>query len=212
MIEAILFDNDGVLVDTEPVYIRACIEAAREAGHTVTADDYVRLTMTQGLSIYGELGLKEADINSLRKKRDTRYGELLAGQDLVFPGVRETIAALGARLRLAVVTSSYKPYFDQIHCDSGLLEHFEFVLTREDFVNSKPNPEPYRRGLERLGMDGTRCLAVEDSTRGVASAVEAGIPCVAVPTDLTKDGDFSRALRIVEKIEDVVDVVDEMTG
>lgn len=212
MIEAILFDNDGVLVDTEPVYIQACIDAAATVGHTVTADDYVRLTMTQGQSIYHELGLDGEALDELREKRDTGYGELLAEQDLVLPGVREAIPLLANRLRLAVVTSSRKPFFDQIHRHSSFLTHFEFVLTREDFEKSKPDPEPYLRGLQRLGLEGTSCLAVEDSPRGVASAVDAGMRCVAVPTELTQSGDFGRAYRVVETIDDVIGVVDEMVG
>ena len=211
MIEAILFDNDGVLVDSEPVFVQACIDAARMVGYTVTADDYVRLTMTLGQSIYQELGLSDGEIEALRKKRDTGYGELLAERDLVLPGVREAVAALAERLRLAVVTSSRKPFFEQMHRRSELLPHFDFVLTREDFEKSKPDPEPYRCGLQRLGIEAESCLAIEDSPRGVASAVDAGIRCIAIPTELTRGGDFSRAFRVVERMDDVIDVVDELS-
>ena len=179
MIEAILFDNDGVLVDSEPVFIEACIETAATVGRTVTAEDYVRLTMIGGRSIYSELDLAPEAIDALREKRNARYGELLSQRDLVMPRVRETVGARAEKLRLGVVTSSQKPFFDQLHRHSGLLDHFEFVLTRENFVASKPDSEPYLRGLERLGLPGDSVLAVEDSPRGVISATDAGMRCVA---------------------------------
>lgn len=211
MIEAILFDNDGVLVDSEPVFIEACIETAATVGRTVTAEDYVRLTMIGGRSIYSELDLAPEAIDALREKRNARYGELLSQRDLVMPRVRETVGALAEKLRLGVVTSSQKPFFDQLHRHSGLLDHFEFVLTRENFVASKPDPEPYLRGLERLGLPGDSVLAVEDSPRGVISATDAGMRCVAIPTELTREGDFSRAYRKADRIDDLIEIVRGLT-
>ena len=211
MIEAILFDNDGVLVDSEPVFIEACIETAATVGRTVTTEDYVRLTMIGGRSIYSELDLAPEAIDALREKRNARYGELLSQRDLVMPRVRETVGALAEKLRLGVVTSSQKPFFDQLHRHSGLLDHFEFVLTRENFVASKPDPEPYLRGLERLGLPGDSVLAVEDSPRGVISATDAGMRCVAIPTELTREGDFSRAYRKADRIDDLIEIVRGLT-
>ena len=211
MIEAILFDNDGVLVDSEPVFIEACIETAATVGRTVTAEDYVRLTMIGGRSIYSELDLAPEATDALREKRNARYGELLSQRDLVMPRVRETVGALAEKLRLGVVTSSQKPFFDQLHRHSGLLDHFEFVLTRENFVASKPDPEPYLRGLERLGLPGDSVLAVEDSPRGVISATDAGMRCVAIPTELTREGDFSRAYRKADRIDDLIEIVRGLT-
>lgn len=211
MIEAILFDNDGVLVDSEPVFIEACIETAATVGRTVTAEDYVRLTMIGGRSIYSELDLAPEAIDALREKRNARYGELLSQRDLVMPRVRETVGALAEKLRLGVVTSSQKPFFDHLHRHSGLLDHFEFVLTRENFVASKPDPEPYLRGLERLGLPGDSVLAVEDSPRGVISATDAGMRCVAIPTELTRVGDFSRAYRKADRIDDLIEIVRGLT-
>tara|TARA_Y100000588_G_scaffold388295_2_gene488170 strand:+ start:676 stop:1311 length:636 start_codon:yes stop_codon:yes gene_type:complete len=211
MIEAILFDNDGVLVDSEPVFIEACIETAATVGRTVTAEDYVRLTMIGGRSIYSELDLAPEAIDALREKRNARYGELLSQRDLVMPRVRETVVALAEKLRLGVVTSSQKPFFDQLHRHSGLLDHFEFVLTRENFVASKPDPEPYLLGLERLGLPGDSVLAVEDSPRGVISATDAEMRCVAIPTELTREGDFSRAYRKADRIDDLIEIVRGLT-
>ena len=211
MIEAILFDNDGVLVESEPVFIEACIETAATVGRTVTAEDYVRLTMIGGRSIYSELDLAPEAIDALREKRNARYGELLSQRDLVMPRVRETVVALAEKLRLGVVTSSQKPFFDQLHRHSGLLDHFEFVLTRENFVASKPDPEPYLLGLERLGLPGDSVLAVEDSPRGVISATDAEMRCVAIPTELTREGDFSRAYRKADRIDDLIEIVRGLT-
>ena len=85
------------------------------------------------------------------------------------------------------------------------------MLTRENFVASKPDPEPYLRGLERLGLPGDSVLAVEDSPRGVISATDAGMRCVAIPTELTRVGDFSRAYRKADRIDDLIEIVRGLT-
>ena len=81
---------------------------------------------------------------------------------------------------MGIVTSSQRVHSDAIHNQSALLPYFEFVVTREDFVHGKPAPDPYLEGLRRIKLDRQVCLAVEDSERGLLSAVAAGLQCVVV--------------------------------
>ena len=104
---------------------------------------------------------------------------------------------------MGIVTSSRKDHFEIIHDRSGLLTYFDFVVASGDFSNSKPHPEPYLIGIERCGYPAHECLAIEDSERGVLAAKRAGVTCWAIPSAMTKDGDFSKADRVLESIEDV---------
>jgi len=87
------------------------------------------------------------------------------------------------------------------------LTYFDFVLTAADFVNLKPDPEPYLRAIERSGMAPESCMAIEDSERGLISAKAAGIRCIVVPTALTRRGNFSSADRVCETIADILTIL-----
>jgi HAD superfamily hydrolase (TIGR01509 family) len=129
----------------------------------------------------------------LRAARDRRYIELVTGEDVAIPGVGDIVPALARRYRLAIVTSSERGPFARTHARTGLLEHFELVLAHGDYVRGKPDPDPYLRAVERLGVDPDRCLVIEDSERGLRSAKAAGLRCWVIPSGLTAGGSFGAA-------------------
>ena len=155
MFDAILFDNDGVLVDTEHLYFRANQETLAGIGVDLDAAAYVQLFLREGTGAWHlarERGLGPADVDALRAARDRRYFELVTGADVVIPGVAEIVPALARRYRLAIVTSSEPGPFARTHARTGLLQHFELVLAQGDYARSKPEPDPYLRAVERLGV------------------------------------------------------------
>ncbi len=83
----------------------------------------------------------------------------------------------------------------------------EFVLTREDYNHSKPHPEPYLTGLKRLGATATETLVVEDSARGLNSAVAAGIDCAVVHNEFTKSYNFSQATHRIQTLSELKDTI-----
>jgi beta-phosphoglucomutase-like phosphatase (HAD superfamily) len=101
------------------------------------------------------------------------------------------------------VTTSRREHFDIIHRASGLLQYFAFILTREDYEKSKPDPEPYLRGLEKTGVERSECIVIEDSKRGLTAATRAGLRCLVIPTALNRDDDFSEAHMVLNTITDV---------
>jgi beta-phosphoglucomutase-like phosphatase (HAD superfamily) len=90
-----------------------------------------------------------------------------------------------------------------MHRASWLLGYFDFILTREDYSASKPDPEPYRTACARAGLHPGRCLAIEDSERGVTSAARAGLAVAAIPGDLNRGGDFGAARWLLDSIIDL---------
>ena len=118
-----------------------------------------------------------------------------------------TLAALRPRFAMGIVTSSRSDHFTTIHRRTGLLEFFDFVLTSEDYAESKPAPDPYLAGIARTGCAPAECLAIEDAPRGLAAARAAGIDCWVIPTDLSRPADFSAAARILNNVHDVAELL-----
>ncbi|RII25722.1 MAG: HAD family hydrolase [Geobacter sp.] len=197
MFDGIFWDNDGVLMETEHLYYRANAEALALAGVELTLDDFRRISLRQGESVLTLAGSSEEE---LRRVRDERYFRLLGEEARVIPGVRETLGQLHGRLPMAIVTSCRRENFLQMHRASGLLGYFDFILTREDYGASKPDPEPYRTACARAGLDPGRCLAIEDSERGIIAAARAGLAVVAIPGQMNHGGDFGAARWLLDEI------------
>lgn len=202
MFDGIFWDNDGVLMETEHLYYQANAEALSLAGVELSIEDFRRISLRQGESVLG-LAPSGCDAAELRQVRDQIYFRLLGEESRVFPGVRDTLDQLHGRLPMAIVTSCRLDNFLQMHRKSGLTGYFNFILTREDYGASKPDPEPYLTACTRAGLHPDRCLAIEDSERGVASATSAGLVVAAIPGDMNRGGDFSTARWLLDSIQEL---------
>lgn len=205
----ILFDHDGVLVDTEFWYYRAGERALADVGFRLDKDQYLR-DMSQGLGTWAQAraaGIDEVTIGRQRRVRDSYYQEYLRTEAIEIDGVVEALAELSKHVRMAIVTTARRADFDLIHEKRRIRQFMEFVLVREDYGRSKPDPEPYLTGLRRFGAAGEETLVVEDSSRGLNSAVAAGIDCAVVHNDFTQGQDFSRATYRIGKLSELKEIV-----
>ncbi|MDQ1646534.1 MAG: hypothetical protein QOJ50_2718 [Cryptosporangiaceae bacterium] len=205
----ILFDHDGVLVDTEFWYYRAAERALAEIGLTLDTDRYVR-DMNRGLGTWAQAraaGVDEHTISRQREARNAYYQEYLRTEAIEVDGVVEMLADLSQYVRMAIVTTAKRMDFEIIHEKRHLEQFMEFVLVREDYEFAKPHPEPYLTGLTRLGATKEETLVVEDSARGLNSAVAAGIDCAIVYNDFTKTHDFSHASHRIESLAELKDII-----
>ncbi len=206
MFDGIFWDNDGVLMETEHLYYRANAAALAQAGVELTLEEFCRISLRQGesvLELAAGSGRSGSDAAELRRVRDNIYYRLLGEEARVIPGVRDTLARLHGQLPMAIVTSCRRENFLQMHRESGLLGYFDFILTREDYGASKPDPEPYRTACVRAGLPPGRCLASEDSERGVTAAVRAGLVVAAIPGELNRGGDFGAARWLLDGIPEL---------
>jgi beta-phosphoglucomutase-like phosphatase (HAD superfamily) len=188
MIRAILFDSDGVLVDTEKMYYEATRMAFAAAGVSLTpeiwANGYLGRSKTSR-KIAERIGIAPAIIDKVLERRDGVFWADIALGVQVMPHVRETLAVLAANFRLAVVTGAPRKRFDRIHESTGLVNFFEAIIARDENDEAKPSPQLYLNALKVLGLNADECIAVEDSPRGAISAAAAGIKCCIIPTFLT---------------------------
>lgn len=206
----ILWDNDGVLVDTEGLYFRATQEALRMVGIHLTAEQFKEISLRRGESAFvlaAEHGITDDEIARRRAGRDRRYAELLGSQSWAIDGAEEVLRSLHGQVRMGVVTSARKVHFETAHASTGLRQYLDFVLTREDYQHTKPYPEPYLTAMARHDLRPKDCIVVEDSERGLAAATAAGLPCLIVLSDWSRDADFSGAAQVLESIREVPDVV-----
>ncbi|MGN6610207.1 MAG: HAD family hydrolase [Angustibacter sp.] len=201
----VLFDHDGVLVDTERWYFEAGRLALAEVGVSLELEQYLR-DMSDGRGTWAQAraaGVDERVISRLRQRRDAIYQHLLRTQSIEIEGVAEVLALLAGRVRMAVVTTAKRADFDLIHADGRLTRYLELVLVREDYDRAKPHPEPYLTALARLGARADEALVVEDSARGLRSAVAAGIDCAVVHHDFTAAQDLSAATHRIGRLSEL---------
>ena len=213
MLKAILWDNDGVLVDTEGLYFRACREALARVDIELSQARFVDLFLkkSEGLRrVASEHGLGSEDLQPVVAWRNARYTELLQQGVPVIKGVPEALAQMHGKVRMGIVTSSRREHFQIIHASTGLLPFFAFALVREDYQHSKPDPEPYLTAMQQNNLQADECVVVEDSDRGLRAANTAGVRCIAIPQGLTADLNFSDAFRVLENISQLPPVIDQL--
>jgi HAD superfamily hydrolase (TIGR01509 family) len=206
MIKAILWDNDGVLVETEHLYFQATQHVLRGVGIQLTEAQYIELFLVKGKGAWHlaeEQGVAPRDIDRLREERNALYGRWLGEAPSLVRGVAGVLDTLHGKYVMGIVTSSRKDHFDLIHRSTGLLKYFDFVLTASDYTRVKPHPDPYLLAVEKSGFDREACMAIEDSERGLESALRAGVRCIVVPTALTGRGVFLGAHRVLASVTEL---------
>ena len=211
MIKAIFWDNDGVLVDTEKLYYRANREIFSEIGINLTKELYLENFLVKSKGIWflaAQKGLDENQIKQLREERNRRYATLLEREPIFIKGVEETLKFLHGKFLMGIVSSSRKEHFDIIHKKSNLLQYFDFTLTSEDFTEPKPSAKPYLKALEITGFHENECIAIEDSERGLKSALGAKLKCYVIPTPLTKNSNFYGAAKLLKNATEVLNLLD----
>jgi len=209
----LLFDHDGVLVDTEFWYYKAGERALADIGVALDKDQYLRDT-NQGLGTWAQAraaGIDEQTISRQRESRDEYYQEYLRTEAIEIEGVVEALAELSRYVRMAIVTTAKRVDFELIHEHRNVRQFMDFVLVREDYKLSKPHPEPYLTGLKRFGAGKEETLVVEDSSRGLNSAVAAGIDCAIVYNGFTKAQDFSQASYRIDALMELKDIILDVT-
>jgi len=203
--EYILFDNDGVLVETEKWYYEASIRALSELGVELSFQEYMEV-MTSGGGVWGKalsMGISQATIDATRDRRNTYYQEYLHSKDLIIEGVHETLETLSKHFKMGIITTSRRVDFEIIHNGRGIVDFMDFVLCEGEYPRAKPYPDPYLKGLDLFKVQKEQAIIVEDSERGLRSAVSADIECVIVHNDFTKTQDFSKAHHRVDRITDL---------
>ena len=183
-IEAVVFDLDGVIVDSEHVWDGVREELARERGgrwHERAQADMMGMSSTEwSRYMHDVVGLAETpeEINDEVVRRMLgRYAEDLP----LIDGAVEAVERLADAFRLAVASSSNRPLIDAVLAASGLAGRFEATVSSEEVARGKPAPDVFVEAARRLGVEPARCAAIEDSGNGIRAAHAAGMRVIAIP-------------------------------
>jgi HAD superfamily hydrolase (TIGR01509 family) len=207
LIRAIVFDFDGLILDTEEPIYRSWLEVYEAHGEDLPFDRWV-LTVGSTDSVFHpqhhleeKLGRPLAE-EVLTRRRDRRTEMILANH--VLPGVVQRLdEAREIGLKLGVASSSTREWVSGHLARLGILDRFDCLRCRDDVANAKPEPDLYLAVLACLGVGAGESVAIEDSPNGVAAAKRAGMKCVAIPNSITARLDLSHADLILNSLAEL---------
>ena len=213
-IDAVIFDMDGLLLDSEVLAIQSLRDAGRSLGVDLPVEfchrmigtplDHCRALVMErfgpGFPLDRYFALQEAQLETL----------VASGRLALKGGVAELLDGLDAHgIPRAIATSSSRVRTDHHLGLVGIAGRFEHIVTRDDVARGKPNPDPFLKAASLLGVAPARCLALEDSHNGVRAAHAAGMRVVMVPDLLAPTDEISRiAHRIVDSLHDVLAMIE----
>ena len=208
-IRAVVFDLDGVLLDSEHVWDEVREALARERGgrwHRRAQADMMGMSSPEwSRYMHDVIGLAEApeEISAeVVRRMDARYAESLP----LIDGAVEAVRRVAGSFRLALASSSNRPLIDTVLESSGLAALFETTVSSEEVPSGKPAPDVFLEATRRLGVEPGACAAVEDSGNGIRSARAAGMRVVAIPNRRYPPPEDVLALADV-----VLDSIDDLT-
>lgn len=206
-VRALIFDFDGLIIDTESPLYDAWRVLYHEHGHDLELSTYVECvgSTTQRFDpaehLCGLVGAEpEPTVAEMQQRHREHVRVALDGQETL-PGVRERLdEARSQGLPLAIASSSTSDWIHPWLERLGLTEYFSVIRTRDQVSQAKPSPELFLTASEQLGVAPEDAVVFEDSHHGLQAAHAANIPCVAIPNRVTAHSDFSKAALILESL------------
>ncbi len=207
LIRALVFDFDGLILDTEEPVYRSWLEVYQAHGEELPFERWVQIVGSTTIGFHPQHHLEERLGRPLPKEvLDRRIGrrtELVLAQQLM-PGVGPLLDAARERaLKLGVASSSAAEWVRGHLARLAILERFDCLRCRDDVVHVKPEPDLYLAVLDCLGVAAPEAIAIEDSPNGVAAAKRAGMWCVAIPNTITARLDLSQADLLLSSLAEV---------
>jgi HAD superfamily hydrolase (TIGR01509 family) len=205
MINTVIFDLDGLLADTERLHCQAYQMAFAERGVDLSTRDYAEHWIRLGKGIVDWVELRGLDFDplALRMRKSQHYLDLLQSSLQPMDGALEILDRLRGKFRIALASSSFRDAVDGVLVGLGIEPYFQTIVSGLDVTRVKPAPDIFLRAATLLGVEPAECLVFEDAEKGVIAAHRAGMRCIAVPNDLTRHHDFSKATRICASLREV---------
>jgi HAD superfamily hydrolase (TIGR01509 family) len=207
MIRAVIFDFDGLILDTEEPVFRSWVEVYEEHGEQLPFERWVEIVGSTTIGFHPQHHLEELIGRPLPQevldRRVGRRAEYVQAKELL-PGVLQHLEeARTLGLKLGVASSSTSDWVKGHLARLGILDRFHCLRCRDDVANVKPAPDLYLAVLECLGVTAAEAFAIEDSPNGITAAKQAGLRCVAIPNTITAGLDLSRADVVLGTLSEV---------
>ena len=206
MIQALIFDLDGTLANTEMLHFKAWREALLQNGvGEFTLEDFLRYVGTSNEKVandYIQSDWIKKSQKELITEKQTLYMDLIPEVELC-TGAREILERFYGKMSLAVASSSHEKEVRAILEIHELISYFPVILGGDMVQKRKPDPEIYVKSAGLLGVEPQECLAFEDSSSGLNAAKNAGMKTIVVPNEFTREHDFTGADSIVDNLAQV---------
>lgn len=209
MIQTVIFDMDGVIVDTEPVHHYAYHEHFKELNIDVTPEMYASYTGNSTRNIFQKLKERfdlQADVEDLILRKRHLFNEAFDTKEDLFliEGVEDLIKDLHKNgMQLILASSASKTTIDRVFNRFDLHQYFTHKVSGEDFPKSKPHPAIFEHAASLSLAPKESCIVIEDSTNGIQASVSAGIFCVGYNSFHSKDQDLSKANTVVQHFNEL---------
>ena len=218
MITSVIFDMDGTIFSTEPIYFKCYQMAAEPMGLKFTFELFescIGMSVEDSSRLVKNYFGRDVDVKYLYDQCARNVDAYFDSHTVPFkPCAKETIEYFHKRgLKLGMATSNISRWVDILLEKGGLKGYFSSIVTFDHVSNPKPDPEVYLRSAQNLGADVSQCLAIEDSVAGATAAISAGMRTVVVP-DLKQPNSFVRAnaFRIYKSLCDMQREMEELLG
>ena len=209
--EAIVFDLDGLLIDTESIALRAFEEASILAGVKLSRDVFNRCVGTNHKTIATIIKDAVPEVSKFEKfcfEWSRLYSDICDSGVPLMPGALPLLDHLEYnKVRMAIATSSAIQSATKKLKLAGIYDYFQCIVSGDQVTNGKPHPEPYLMAAEALGVPPAQCLALEDSTNGVLSAFHSGMTVVQIPNLILPDEELLKlGHTVLSSLDQVVDI------
>ena len=209
MIKTVIFDMDGVIVDTEPVHHFAYNQIFKQLNIDITPEIYASFTGNSTKNIFEKLKahfkLKE-DVQGLVETKRNLFNDAFDQKEDLFllEGVEDLIKELDANgMQLVLASSSAKVTINRIFNRFGMHKYFSHIVSGEDFPKSKPHPAIFEHAAFLSGTPIANCVVIEDSTNGILAAKAAGIYCIGYDSLNSKMQDYSKADKVISHFNEL---------
>ena len=204
--QAIIFDMDGVIVDSEPLHERAFREVFEEIGYGGNHGiDFSAYYGQSDLIVWRDFIARHRPSQSLDEllaRKEGKFAALLRREEPIYAGLPELLEKVAARYRLALASGSRHPTINAVLAMRGLRRFFRVVVSSEDVAHGKPAPDIFLRAAELLEVAPDECCVIEDSASGVEAALAAGMTVIAITNSLPAEK-LSRATSVVETYAEI---------
>lgn len=209
---AVIFDMDGVLIDSQPLHYELDVDVLRACGYPAelaTVVPYTGLSNPDRWAKYKEdLNLSET-VDRLVEMAEAAMRDVFSRADLKpidgIPTLIDGIKAMG--IKCGVASSSSHELIQLILGRIGILDKFDMIVSGEDVQHGKPAPDVYLKAAEKAGISPQMCIAIEDSSAGILAAKNAGFVCIAYKNPSTLGQDFTHANYVVTKYDDCFPII-----